>query len=138
ALDGGEYPASAEAVVDSELVVIDQESFQQVVQERPAIALHLMRTIGRRLRRLVNLIEQISFKEVVHRLADYLLSESERALPFQLATSAVTATRTGTLPALLSRSLGCLPAGGAVAMQGRTVVDVGVARLRELANSAGR
>src|SRR5690606_15637773 len=138
ALDGGEYPASAEAVVDSELVVIDQESFQQVVQERPAIALHLMRTIGRRLRRLVNLIEQISFKEVVHRLADYLLSESERGLPFQLETNAVIATRLGTVPELVSRNLGRIHAGGAVAMQGRTVVDVDVARLRELANSAGR
>ena len=138
ALDGGEYPASAEAVEATELVVIDQESFQRVVQDRPAIALHLMRTIGRRLRRLVNLIEQISFKEVVHRLAAYLLSESECALPFQLETNAVIATRLGTVPELVSRNLGRIHASGAVVMQGRTVVDVDKVRLQELANSAGR
>lgn len=138
ALDGGPYPASAEAVEDSELIVIDQQRFQETVHANPAIALHLMRTLGRRLRRLVNLIEQISFKEVVHRLADYLLGEAQRQLPFHLETNAVIATRLGTVPELVSRNLGRIHAAGAVVMEGRTVVAIDVEKLRELANAAGR
>lgn len=138
ALDGEPYPASAEATEETELVVIDQESFQRVVAAQPEIALHLMRTIGRRLRRLVELIEQISFKEVVHRLAAYLLSETEQGLPYQLETNVVIATRLGTVPELVSRNLGRINASGAVSMEGRSIVAIDAEKLRMLAASAGR
>ncbi|HZJ08836.1 MAG TPA: Crp/Fnr family transcriptional regulator, partial [Trueperaceae bacterium] len=138
ALDGGAYPASAEATEPTELLIIEQESFQRVIHARPAIALHLMRTLGRRLRRLVSLIEQISFKEVVHRLAAYLLEETRGNLPYQLETNAVIATKLGTVPELVSRNLGRIHAGGAVVMEGRTIVAVDLDRLQELAAGAGR
>ena len=138
ALDGGTYPASAEAVEPTELVVIEQASFQRVIHARPEIALYLMRTLGRRLRRLVGLIEQISFKEVVHRLAAYLLEQTAGDLPYQLETNAVIANRLGTVPELVSRNLGRIHAGGGVVMEGRTIVAIDEARLRELAAAAGR
>lgn len=138
ALDGGPYPASAEAVEPTDVVVIEEESFQRVLRQHPTIALHLMRTLGRRLRRLVALIEQISFKEVVHRLAAYLLEEARAGLPLQLETNAVIATKLGTVPELVSRNLGRIHAGGAVQMDGRTIVAIDVERLAELASGAGR
>src|SRR5690606_5932095 len=76
ALDGGPYPANAQALTDTELVVIEHESFVATLYRRPAIALHLMRSLGRNLRRLVDLVEQISFQEVQHRLAAYLLRQA--------------------------------------------------------------
>lgn len=136
ALDGGSYPANAEALEDTELLVLEQARFQAVLRERPDIALHLMRVLGRRLRRLVNLVEALSFQEVVHRLARYLLERGEP--PYELATNADIAAELGTVPELVSRNLSRLVAGGAVRLQGRTVVQRDEAQLQEMADSVSR
>ncbi|MFO7546788.1 MAG: Crp/Fnr family transcriptional regulator [Trueperaceae bacterium] len=138
ALDGGTYPASAEATEDSELLWLDQEGFQGVLRARPEIALHLMRMLGRRLRRLVGLVEQISFQEVVHRLARYLLEAAGGGLPFTLETNAAIAAQLGTVPELVSRNLSRLHANGVVSLEGRTVTALDREQLQDLAESAGR
>src|SRR5690625_3873992 len=138
ALDGGEYPASAEAAEPSELLILEQEGFQQVLHDRPGVALHLMRMLGRRLRRLVGLLEALSFQEVVHRLAAYLLGEARKGLPFALATNAEIAAQLGTVPELVSRHLSRLLAGEVISMNGRTVVGIDGEQLEEMARSAGR
>ncbi len=138
ALDGGSYPASAEAAEDSEVLVLEQAGFQRVLRERPEVAPHLMRMLGRRLRRLVNLIEAISFQEVIHRLARHLLERSEAGLPFTLATNAEIAAELGTVPELVSRNLSRLAASGLLVMAGRTVTGVEREQLLELAASVGR
>lgn len=138
ALEGAAYPASGQALDDLDLVIIDQVAFENVLQQRPAIALHLMRSLGRRLRRLVGLIEQISFKEVVHRLAGYLVQESHKGLPFVLDSNADIAARLGTVPELVSRNLSRLHAGGAITMNGRTVTGIDARQLSETAEAAGR
>ena len=136
ALDGGTYPANAEALEETELLVLEQEGFQDVLRQQPDIALHLLRVLGRRLRRLVNLVEAISFQEVVHRLARYLLEQGEP--PFPLATNADIAAELGTVPELVSRNLSRLVAGGVIGMQGRTVLTLERTRLQEMADSVGR
>jgi len=138
ALEGATYPANGQAIDEVELVIVNQAAFENVLQQRPAIALHLMRSLGRRLRRLVGLIEQISFKEVVHRLAGYLLTEAQNGLPFVLDSNADIGARLGTVPELVSRNLSRLHAGGAVVMNGRTVTAVDTKQLREMAEAAGR
>lgn len=136
ALDGGSYPANAEALEDTELLVLEQAAFQAVLLKRPDIALHLMRVLGGRLRRLVNLVEALSFQEVVHRLARYLLERAEP--PFELDTNAGIAAALGTVPELVSRNLSRLVASGAVRLQSRTVVELDEAQLQEMADSVSR
>lgn len=138
ALEGSTYPASGQALDDVELVIVDQAAFEAALTQHPAIALHLMRSVGRRLRRLVGLIEQISFKEVVHRLAGHLLAESRQGLPFHLGSNADIAAQLGTVPELVSRNLSRLHAAGAITMSGRTVTNVDGGQLQELAAAAGR
>ena len=137
-LDGGTYPASAEATEDSELLWLEQEGFQGVLRARPEIALHLIRMLGRRLRRLVGLVEQISFQEVVHRLARYLLEAAGGGPPFALDTNAAIAAQLGTVPELVSRNLSRLHANAVVTLEGRTVTALDREQLRGLAESAGR
>lgn len=137
-LDGGPYPASAEAAEASEVLWLEQVGFQRILRERPEIALHLMGMLGRRLRRLVALVEQISFQEVVHRLARYLLGVAQDGVPFVLDTNGAIAAQLGTVPELVSRNLSRLHAGGAIELQGRTVTSLNRAQLQEMANSAGR
>jgi len=138
ALEGSTYPANGQAIDDVDLVIIDQDAFEATLRQRPAIALHLMRSLGRRLRRLVGLIEQISFKEVVHRLAGHLLGEARGGVPFHLESNAEIAARLGTVPELVSRNLSRLHASGAIEMSGRTVTQVDVEQLQQLASAAGR
>lgn len=138
ALDGGPYPASAEAAEPSEVLVLSQQGFQRVLRDNPEIALHLMRMLGRRLRRLVGLVEAISFQEVVHRLASYILAQAKGGVPFTLDTNAAIAAQLGTVPELVSRNLSRLHSGGAIGMAGRTVTVLDENQLKSMANSAGR
>lgn len=137
-LDGGPYPASAEAAEASEVLWLEQQGFQRLLRARPEIALHLMTMLGRRLRRLVALVEQISFQEVVHRLAAYLLGVADEGVPFVLDTNGAIAAQLGTVPELVSRNLSRLHAGGAITMHGRTVAEVDRDQLSDMANAAGR
>lgn len=131
-LDEDVYPASAQAMEASETLMLDQEGFVRVLRERPEVSLHLVRALGRRLRRLVGLIEQISFHEVIHRLADYLLRRSEEELPFALETNAAIAAQLGTVPELVSRTLSRLHHSEVVELSNRTIVRLDEERVREL------
>jgi len=122
--DGGAYPANAQAVEVTVTLFLEQARFEQVLEARPTLTRHLLRTLGTRLRRLVGLVEQLSFQEVVHRLAAYLLERSEAGLPYALETNAVIGARIGTVPELVSRNLSRLQQLGAVTMEVRTVVAV--------------
>ncbi|MBX3144652.1 MAG: Crp/Fnr family transcriptional regulator [Trueperaceae bacterium] len=137
-LDGGTYPANARAVVESQLLHLDQARLEGVLLERPKLALHLLRTVGRRLRRLVSLVEQISFKEVVQRLAADILASSAAGLPVVLGTNSEIAGRIGTVPELVSRNLARLHMSGAIRLEGRQVLEIDRQQLVEMAESATR
>lgn len=137
-LDGGTFPANARSVVETELLHLDQEGLERVLVERPRVALHLLRTLGRRLRRLVALVEQISFQEVVARLAADILGEAAAGLPVQLGTNAEIAGRVGTVPELVSRNLARLHMSGAIRLEGRQVLEIDRQQLAEMAGTASR
>ncbi len=136
--DGGPYPAHATAVVATRTVFLPQAAFDRLLLDRPAVARHLLRALGRRLRRLVALVEQISFQEVVHRLAAHLLARAPDEEPIELETNAAIAAQLGTVPELVSRNLARLHQAGAIRLQGRRVEIVDAAALRDLAADAGR
>lgn len=138
AFDGGRYPAGAEALEDGELLWIDQAGFEALLERRPGLARHLLGTLGRRLRRLVGLIEQLSFQEVVHRLAADLLRTTAAGVPVTLEGNAVIAARIGTVPELVSRNLSRLHHAGVLRLEGRSVTRVDVDALRELATRTRR
>lgn len=71
--DGGPYPASAATMVDSEIFLIRREDFQELVRRHPEIALKIIRVLGSRLRQALELVRDLSFKQVPHRLAGLLL-----------------------------------------------------------------
>lgn len=136
--DGGAYPANAEADVDTETLLLPQDDFDALLDNHPGLARTLLRTLGRRLRRLVGLIEQLSFQEVVQRLAGHLRDRTAEGLPFRLDTNAEIAATVGTVPELASRNLSRLVQQGLVTLDGRTVVAVDRAGLEALAASARR
>lgn len=136
--DGGSYPAHGEAEEDTETLLLPQDRLDRLLDLRPGLARVLLRTLGRRLRRLVGLIERLSFQEVVQRLAGHLLDRADEGLPFELDTNADIAATLGTVPELASRNLSRLAQQGAITLEARTVVAVDEAVLAELAGRARR
>jgi CRP/FNR family transcriptional regulator, cyclic AMP receptor protein len=87
--DGGPYPASGVAVEPSELLFIARKDFRALCMEFPEIALKVLEVAGARLRRLVGIIEELSFTTVRHRLISWILQDDpgRRRLPLLSAAS---------------------------------------------------
>ena len=127
--DGGNYPASVTAVDEVTLLFVSKQDFQTLCVTHPQVALKVLRVVGARLRRLVGIIEELSFTTVRHRLLSFLLRSAQRegkrvndgvevALP---ASNQELASQIGTVRELVSRNLSRLQAEGLIQMDGRSV-----------------
>ena len=127
--DGGNYPASAQAVTDSTLLFFSKNDFHTLCLQHPDVALKVLRVVGSRLRKLVGIIEELSFTTVRHRLAAMLvrLAQSGQrqgdSRSFTLpANNNELAAQIGTVRELVSRNLSRLQSEGLLKVDGRTVV----------------
>ena len=128
--DGGVYPASGAAVDEATLLFIGKQDFQALCLAHPQVALKVLRAVGARLRRLVGIIEELSFTTVRHRLAALLFRLAERegrktaeGVEFLLpASHQELAWQIGTVRELVSRNLSRLQAEGLVKVEGRSIV----------------
>jgi len=128
--DGGAFPASATAVEDTEMAFISRRDFHAFCIEHPEVALKVLSVVGERLRRLVGIIEELSFTTIRHRLISVLvkLAQSEgkttpNGIEFQLpATHQELANQLGTVRELISRNLMRLQAEGLLEVDARQIV----------------
>jgi CRP/FNR family cyclic AMP-dependent transcriptional regulator len=128
--DGGDYPASAAALAHSSLLFVSKRDFQALCLEHPEVALKVLKVVGARLRRLVGIIEELSFTTVRHRLAALLLrlakirgKRTARGVEFTLKGShQELAAHIGTVRELVSRNLSRLQAEGLLKLEAKTVV----------------
>jgi CRP/FNR family transcriptional regulator len=127
--DGGPYPASAVAMMDGALLFISKRDFRSFVLENPEVALKVLKTVGSRLRRLVGLIEELSFTTVRGRLAMLLVrlvrTEGEptaRGHEVTLPPNLELASQIGTVRELISRNLGRLQAEGLIRLDGKRLI----------------
>ena len=134
--DGGTYPASASAASDCTLVFISRGDFRALCLEHPEVALKVLRMVGLRLRRLVGIIEELSFTTVRHRLAALLLRLARDAgktagrAEFTIAASnQELAAQIGTVRELVSRNLSRFQAEGLIELDGKSVVIPSLAKL---------
>jgi CRP/FNR family transcriptional regulator len=127
--DGGNYPASAAAVDDAALIFVSKQDFQALCLAHPEVALKVLKVVGSRLRRLVGIIEELSFTTVRHRLAAFLLRLAQKegnktpaGLEVLLPMSnQELASQIGTVRELVSRNLSRLQAEKMIKINGRMV-----------------
>jgi CRP/FNR family transcriptional regulator len=142
--DGGPFPASALAVDDTEMVFISRRDFHAFCIEHPEVVLKVLSVVGARLRRLVGIIEELSFTTIRQRLISVLvkLAQSDgkttaRGVELQLpATHQELANQLGTVRELISRNLMRLHAEGLVDVDGRQIVVKDMKALTALLESA--
>ena len=128
--DGGAYPASAMAIEDTEIAFISRRDFRAFCLEHPEVALKVLAVVGARLRRLVGIIEELSFATIRQRLASMLVKlakvegkKTARGVEFRLpASHQELANQLGTVRELVSRNLMRLQAEGLVEVDAREVV----------------
>lgn len=141
--DGGPFPASAMAVEDTEMAFISRRDFHAFCIEHPEVALKVLSVVGARLRRLVGIIEELSFTTIRHRLISVLvkLAQSEgkttpRGIEFQLpASHQELANQLGTVRELISRNLMRLQAEGLLEVDARQIVVKNMKALAALLES---
>lgn len=128
--DGGPFPASAVAIEDTEIVFISRRDFSAYCMEHPEVSLKVLSVVGTRLRRLVDIIEELSFTTIRQRLISTLLKlaqsdgkKTAHGVEFQLpATHQELANQLGTVRELISRNLMRLQAEGLLEVDARQIV----------------
>ncbi len=128
--DGGPYPASGVAIEDTEIAFISRRDFNAYCIEHPEVALKMLSVVGGRLRRLVGIIEELSFTTIRQRLIALLVKiaqnegkMTERGIEVHLpATHQELANQLGTVRELISRNLMRLQAEGLLDVDARLIV----------------
>lgn len=140
--DGGPYPASARAVAESRVLFLPLDEFQWLYRHHPDIADTTIRELGRRLRRMVGLVEKISLRDVPARVALTLLEQAERSgelhdgISFELRlTHEQLAAELATTRESVSRAMSRLQQDGIIVRTGRRLTIPDLANLTRLTTS---
>jgi CRP/FNR family transcriptional regulator len=142
--DGGRYPASVAAIDPSEMIFISRKDFQAFCLEHPQVALKVLAVVGSRLRRLVGIIEELSFTTVRQRLVSHLLrlaedigQKTDRGIEIMLPGSHQDlAHQIGTVRELVSRNLSRLQAEGLLELDARHIVIRDPKGLRDIQSAS--
>ena len=134
---GINYPAHAEALKDTTLLVVRRSVLKQLITRDPEIAMAMMAGMSAKLREFNQLIEQLSLREVPARLANVLLE-----LPAKPGTNTVVlkqskrqlAGQIGTIAETLSRALKKLSDSGLIEVNGPEITILDPDGLAELAD----
>ena len=119
---------------------ISRKDFQNYCREHPEVALKVLAVVGSRLRRLVGIIEDLSFTTVRQRLISLLLrlaqgggTATKQGVRVELTTTHHDlAAELGTVRELVSRNLSRLQAEGLLEVDGRAIIvkDLSAAQAR--------
>jgi len=128
--DDGSYPATAVSEMDAELLFIDKHDMHLFCVKYPLLALTALRLMAARVRRHAQLVEALSFHDVGHRLASFLINEVKHAnSPVQgrvelrlLLSNQEIASRIGSVRDVVSRTLARMRHDGLISLKGRTLI----------------
>ena len=132
----GTYPASCEALDDSQILFVPRDPFFALIKASPEIALKIMGALSAWLREFADKLEALSMKDVTSRLAGYLLkiSKSGQVVRLSLPTSKTEIARElGTINETLSRALRKLRDSGVIDVNGKEIEILQLDRLTALA-----
>jgi CRP/FNR family transcriptional regulator len=127
--EGGPYPAHAETLTETELLFLPRRSFVELLERHPNVAIRMLASLSRWLKRMTDLVESLSLKDVETRLVFYLSEELKvRGIPpkdgaeLELPIGKnVLASRLGTVPETFSRTLKKLQDDGLISVRGKRI-----------------
>jgi CRP/FNR family transcriptional regulator len=141
---GKSYPASAEALEDSQLYYFIKSDFIHLIRQEPQLALNMMSGLSLLLRQLAQQVEDLSLKEVSSRLARYILDQAHKGsaplaeglqVPLAMKKNLL-ASRLGTIGETLSRTLAKMKQRGVIEIVKDVVIVRNPELLKEIAAGA--
>jgi len=135
--DGGTFPASARASEDSTLLFLPKREFLDLCRHNSEVTFAVIRTLAWRFRYMTSLVEELSLKEVSHRLARFLRDRAanlgvrtRRGVEFPLEeTNQEIGAEIGTVRDLVSRNLRRFVDRGIIRLERRKVIVLDMAEL---------
>lgn len=134
--DNGLNPISVASLEDSKIWIIEAALLRRALARYPELAQSVIANLTKNLRTLLGMVEELSFFQVVNRLArliSQMPTDVETGAKVGWLTQDDLAARLGTVREVVTRSLRVLERSGAIRVNRRQVVVVDEARLREWA-----
>ena len=131
--DGGPNPVSARAMSPVLLYGIKKNDMEAILRDHPRIALNVIQVLASRVRHLVSLVEDLSFKHVIGRVAKILLEHigGQMELVPRL-TQQEMAAMAGTAREVVGRSLKSLEEEGAIKLDRHRIIITDKEALRKI------
>ena len=132
--DNGLNPASAQAMGPVVLHGIRRHDLDTILRDHPQVPLNVIRILAFRIRNLVSLVEDLSFRQVIGRVAKILLEQAgDGTGPKPRLTQQEMAAMAGTAREVVGRSLRSLEDEGAIRLDRHRIVVTDRKALREMA-----
>jgi len=136
--DGGPYPTTAEAMSPVVLYGITKDNMEKILREHQQVASNAGGVLSKRIRQLLDLVEDLSFRRVVGRVARLLLDYAGNGAgprPRPRLTQQEMAAMVGTAREVVGRSLKMLQDEGAIRMERNRIMITDKEALRQMVNS---
>jgi len=130
--DGGTNPASASALEPTTVYIVPSKTVQSLLDGSPAAAA-IIKLFAGRLRHLTNVVEDLSFRSVVSRLARLLLDLAVvqgGSSPVPRLTQEEMATMIGSVRDVVGRGLRTLEKAGAIRLEGQRILVIDPEKLK--------
>ena len=129
--------ASAQAMTPVVLYGLDRGDVWNILKNQPQVALNVIGIMAQRLRHLVSLVEELSFKRVISRVAGILLDYAgDGVAPGMRLTQRDMAAMAGTAREVVARSLKTLEEDGAIRLERQRIVISDKDALQQVAGQA--
>ena len=135
--DGGPSPASAQAMGPVVLYGIRKSDLGVILRDYPQVALNVTQVLSQRLRHLVSLVEDLSFRHVIGRVVKILLEHAgDGTGPRPRLTQQEMAAMAGTAREVVARSLKALAEEGAIRLERHRIVITDKEALKEMVEAS--
>jgi len=134
--DGGPNLAAAQAMSPVVLYGVRKNNLETMMRDYPRVAANVTRVLANRVRYLVSLVEDLSFKHVIGRIAKILLQYAGSGTGTgQRLTQQEMAAMAGTVREVVGRSLKVLEEEGAIKLDHHRIIITDREALKKIAEA---
>jgi CRP/FNR family transcriptional regulator, cyclic AMP receptor protein len=134
--DGGPNLSAAQAMGPVVIYGIRKANLETIIRDYPQVATNVTRVLATRVRYLVSLVEDLSFKHVIGRIAKVLLQYASGTEMGQRLTQQEMAAMAGTVREVVGRSLKVLEQEGAIKLDHHRIIIADREALKKMAETS--
>ena len=135
--DGASNPFSAQAMGTVVIYGIEKRALDVILRAHPQVALNVINVLTGHVRHLTSLVEDLSFRPVIRRVAKILLEYAgDGTGPVQRLTQQEMAAVAGTAREVVARSIKALESKGALRMDRHRIVITDREALKDMAGES--